>query len=94
MLGHKEMLIKASSNAEFLHTWHRRFDYRNLQTIKCAVKKNKVEGTKFKKYNCVSKCEVCLRANITRHVFLNKSETKSSRILNLVHCDYLVLCKM
>lgn len=87
VLEHKELAKKVSCSAECLHTWHRRLGHRNLQSIKTAVNKNIVDGIELKKCSCVSECEVCLRAKLTRQVFPKKSETKSKGILDLVHCD-------
>jgi hypothetical protein len=73
-------------NENCLHSWHRRLGHRDIAAIKRLSNDGFSDGIKIVNCGIEQVCECCLEGKMSRLPF-NKSTSKSTEILELVHTD-------
>lgn len=71
------------------HQWHRVLGHRDLKVIKNLPQSGLVDGMKIDKCSdkCITDCDVCIQAKMSRPSFPKQSENRASAVLELVHSD-------
>lgn len=72
-----------------MQKWHVRLGHLNANDLTRMLKINEVSGINFNDPVDLSKCNTCLAGKITNTPFA-KRETKSSKLLEIVHTDVCV----
>ena len=76
-----------SSTKPDLNLWHCRFGHLNVNYIDCLAKKGLVNGLEYSNGNFDKNCDGCALGKMCRNTFPKKSQTKTSRPLELIHSD-------
>lgn len=83
----------ANSTDERSQIWHKRFGHMNFNSLKDLAQKNVVQGFDLNNFKVsdFDKCEICILSKFSRSPFNHQNFDRSSRPLQLVHTDIVVV---
>ena len=84
-LNSSECALMSVDNTACIHVWHNRFGHRDPKAIKSL--EQQAEGFQIKPCQVRQVCECCITAKMTRKPVPQKSESRATELLELIHTD-------
>ena len=82
---HKIMQVQCNSSCQ--HYWHKLFGHRDINALKLMQSGKLIDNFKMSDCGVRKVCEICTKSKLTKKPFPKISDSKSSRVLDLIHTD-------
>lgn len=87
VLSESTVRANAASTKSSLQQWHEKFGHLNEADLKAMAKKNLVNGMNININEKLGPCQTCIMGKQTQTPFPKKSNSRSSKLLELIHTD-------